>query len=117
MEAVACALAAWSVLGGGLRVAEGRCGTAPAWVVEVDPAAGARFAVPPRGPSRTTADFAATIGADVAINGGLFDMRERPMGPSRGNGRTGPFRLAKRRPASSGPAAREWRSRIGSPRG
>ena len=80
-----CALAAWSALAPGVRISEGRCGDAPVWVVEVDPSA-ARFTISAPGPSRTTAEFAAATGAVVAVNGGLFDVHELPMGPTRGGG-------------------------------
>lgn len=94
-----CAVAAWSAAGPGVRVAEGRCGGSQAWVVEVDPSAKARFVAAAPGPSRTTVQFASQTGAIAAVNGGLFDARESPMGPSRGAGKEWP---RSRRTASAG---------------
>jgi hypothetical protein len=86
--AAVCALSAWSSAGPGVRVTEAHCAGSQAFVVEASE--GARFVVATPGPSMTTPQFAASAGALVAANGGLFDARERPMGPSRGGGRDWP---------------------------
>ncbi len=62
--------------GDAVRVAEARCGSSRAWLVEVS--AGARFVAAAPGPSRTTAQFAADAATLAAINGGLFDGCKRP---------------------------------------
>lgn len=75
--ALACAVPAWKQRNH-VRVAEMACGAARAVAVEVKVAPEVRVFV------------AGRADAEVVINGGLFDGRERPMGPARGEGRDWP---------------------------
>ena len=74
-----------------------QCGPARAAVIRAEP--GARLLVSPPGTSRTVEQFAVAVSSVAAVNGGLFDGRERPMGPARGGGRDWP---RSRRVASAG---------------
>jgi hypothetical protein len=86
--AAACSIAPLEALSPGIALARAECGPARAGVIRAGP--GARLLVSSPGPSRTVAQFAAAISAVAAVNGELFDARERPMGPARGAGRGWP---------------------------
>ncbi|HUJ26181.1 MAG TPA: hypothetical protein VLW85_09195 [Myxococcales bacterium] len=85
-----------------VRVAEMACGAAKAVAVEVALSTDVRV-------SATASDE----GADLVIDGGLLDARERPMGPARGDGRDWP--AAHRRACSGVLAAAPGASRSAAP--